>query len=148
MPVAAIDRIEGSHVEQLVDLFAGEWWSAGRDLAAVHEVLADSQITRGLVEGDQLVAFARVTGSLVDDATLLDVIVRPDRRGEGLGALLVDTALGDHRLARLRGPITLRCRVDLASFYERWGFVVLHPTPPDPVRGDGVVMRRHGPRPL
>lgn len=105
-------------------------------------MLVHTPIVRGLVEDGELVGFARVVGDLVYHATLLDVIVRRDRRGAGLGDALVASIIDDARLAGLRGPLLLTCRDDKIAFYSRWGFDTVSRLPSIEGQGSGVAMRR------
>jgi predicted GNAT family N-acyltransferase len=54
-------------------------------------------------------------------ALVLDVIVTDDRRGQGVGALLMDTLLCQPALQTVRS-IELVCQPEVTKFYERWGF--------------------------
>ncbi len=64
------------------------------------------------------------------DATRIGrVATRPERRGEGLAARLVD-----HALATSPGPHVLDAQVPLREWYERWGFVASGP----PFVEDGI----------
>ncbi|WP_165824271.1 GNAT family N-acetyltransferase [Micromonospora globispora] len=54
-------------------------------------------------------------------AIILDVIVAPAVRGTGVGAMIIDAALGHPRVADVKS-IELVCQPDLIAFYRRWGF--------------------------
>ena len=71
---------------------------------------------------DQFVAFARVLTDAAYIALLLDVIVSRDRRGTGLGRMLMDTVIAHPTIASVE-TVELVCPPDLAAFYSRWGFV-------------------------
>jgi predicted GNAT family N-acyltransferase len=86
-------------------------------------MLAGSQLAFALVdpETDRLAAFARV---LTDDAYLalvLDVVVSANRRGDGLGRMLMDAIVSHPRVAAVES-IELVCQPELVEFYRRWGF--------------------------
>lgn len=109
--------------DQVLELFAAAWWTAGRTAADVTGLLAGSDIVVAAVDrrSGRLVGFARVLTDDVCVAVVLDVIVAPDRRGSGLGALLMDAVVGHPRLAGV-GSVELVCQPDLMPFYRRWGF--------------------------
>jgi GNAT superfamily N-acetyltransferase len=117
------ERVEGSHAAQLMDLYAAEWWTAGRQLPDVEAMLAGTDLILALVHRptDRLVGFARVLTDFVYQALVLDVIVAADLRGTGLGATLMDAIVSHPRLASVR-TIELACQPELVAFYERWGF--------------------------
>ena len=123
MALKQVDRLDDGQVEQLHALFQQEWWTRGRSLDDVRRMLVGSQVVLGFVDdadGD-LVAFARAITDDVYKALVLDVIVRSDHHGTGLGARLMDAVLHHPRLAGVR-HLELYCRPELVAFYERWGF--------------------------
>ena len=69
----------------------------------------------------RLASFARVVTDYVTFAVILDVVVRDDLRGHGLGARLMNDIVSHPDLQQLRG-IGLQCEERLVEFYERWGF--------------------------
>lgn len=72
--------------EEVLRLFKSAWWTASRDLDGVSRMLSQSDVTFGLRVDGTLEGFARVLSDEVYLALILDVIVSPSRRGEGLGA--------------------------------------------------------------
>lgn len=123
MGLTQVDRLDDGQVEQLQALFQEEWWTRGRSLNDVRRMLEGSQVVLGFVDDahDELVAFARAVTDDVYKALVLDVIVRADHRGTGLGARLMDAVLHHPRLAEVQ-HVELYCRPELVPFYERWGF--------------------------
>ena len=86
-------------------------------------MLAGSDLVFAVVDPDtdRLAAFARV---LTDDtylALVLDVVVSPDRRADGLGRLLMDAIVAHPRVAAAES-VELVCQPELVDFYRRWGF--------------------------
>ena len=73
------------------------------------------------VQGNELVAFARVLSDRVCKALIFDVIVAPGHRDQGLGQRLVDRIVRHPELERVK-HFELYCLPDLTAFYERWGF--------------------------
>jgi len=72
------------------------------------------------VESD-LVASARVLTDYTYYATVYDVIVAADRRGEGVGRTLMEAVTGHPDLQELSG-LSLLCRRGLVPYYESVGF--------------------------
>jgi predicted GNAT family N-acyltransferase len=118
-----IERLEDSHVRELVALYQNEWWSKARKLDDVRSMLAHSDLVFGLVEtsSNRLVGFARVLTDRVYRATLFDVIVAGDSRGNELGKLLMDAVTTHPDLATIES-LELHCLPELEPFYAKWGF--------------------------
>jgi predicted GNAT family N-acyltransferase len=108
---------------QLHALYQQEWWSAGRTLDEVREMLAHTSVVLGVVQADtqELLAFARVLTDGVFKAFLFDVIVQSAHRGTGIGTFLM-AKLAEHPvLARVK-HIELYCLPERKAFYQRHGF--------------------------
>ncbi|MFC7225817.1 GNAT family N-acetyltransferase [Salinirubellus salinus] len=109
---------------------AYDWW-AERTVPEVRAALADS-IALGVRDDGDLVASARVVTDGVYYATCYDVVVREDRRSEGVGEELLDAVVSHPALADVF--LSLTCREGLVPFYERAGF---EPYPSPVERPDG-----------
>lgn len=120
---AVVDALTPAHLAELMELFAAEWWTADRDLAAVTRMIAASDLIVGLEDRSdgRLVGFARVLTDGVYVALVLDVIVAARHRGSGLGGLLLDAVVGHPALAGVRS-VELVCQPELMPFYRRFGF--------------------------
>jgi GNAT superfamily N-acetyltransferase len=118
-----LERLSEAHVLELHALYQGEWWSRGRTIEQVRTVLAHSDLVFGIVEKDhgRLVAFARVLTDRVFKALVFDVIVAPEHRGRGCGAMIVEAILRHPQIRSVR-HLELYCLPELAPFYRRWGF--------------------------
>jgi GNAT superfamily N-acetyltransferase len=117
------DRLEERHVHELHALYKNEWWTRTRTLAETRRVLEHSDFVFAFFdESDgRLVAFARVLTDRVFKALVFDVIVAPERRGDGLGPLLVERIFAHPELSAVR-HIELYCLSELVPFYEKLGF--------------------------
>jgi GNAT superfamily N-acetyltransferase len=131
-------EVEPARLPQLLELYAGEWWTAGREPADVEAMLAASGAVVALIDrdDDRLVGFARALTDGAYAALVLDVIVAPDRRGEGLGAAVVEALLS--RLGDVRN-VELTCQTALLPFYRRFGFT-------EQVGGSRLMRRTSDPR--
>jgi len=115
--------VDAARLPQLMELFGSAWWTDGRTAGDVRRMLAASDLLFALVHrpSGRLAGFARVITDEVYIAVVLDVVVAPESRGAGLGAMLLDAIVGHPRLAGVRS-IELVCQPDLVPFYRRWGF--------------------------
>jgi GNAT superfamily N-acetyltransferase len=104
-------------------LYQSAWWARDRSRANVATMLATTPVLVGLVDPrtDELIGFCRALTDQTFLAIILDVIVAPARRGEGLGARLLDEVLGIAEVRRA-ASIELVCQPELIPFYQRWGF--------------------------
>ncbi|USZ68153.1 GNAT family N-acetyltransferase [Halorussus salilacus] len=116
-----------------------EWW-ADRDEATVREALADTEVAVGVEDDGDLVASARVLTDYRYYATVYDVIVAADRRGEGFGEELVDALVEHPDLQALPG-LSLLCREGLVPFYESVGFELFGPEFEVPEGGEEELVR-------
>jgi GNAT superfamily N-acetyltransferase len=113
----------GRHRDQLMELFAGQWWTAGRSREQMQAVLDGSQVVFSAVHvpTDRLIGFGRVLTDLTIVALVLDVMVAENWRGHGVGARLMDAVVADSALRSVQS-IELVCQPRLFPFYARWGF--------------------------
>ncbi len=117
-----VSELEPGQAEQLVALFAREWWTKDRDLEGVNRMLAGSTEVAGVLDGDELIAFGRAISDGVYRASINDIVVAAHRRrGEGLGAAVDPRAAEapEGRLERPRRPALPRRH---GPFYEALGF--------------------------
>jgi GNAT superfamily N-acetyltransferase len=116
-------ELDAVQVPQLMELFASAWWAVGRTESDTRQILAGSDVIVMVVHrtSARLVGFARVLTDAVYLAVILDVIVAPDARGEGVGAMIMDAVLG-HPQVRVVKSVELVCQPELMPFYQRWGF--------------------------
>jgi GNAT superfamily N-acetyltransferase len=119
-----VRELDGGDVPALRDLYEDyEWW-ADRGLADLRRAVEESLVV-GVFEDapgdeDRLVGAARVVTDYVYYATVYDVIVASERRGEGVGRRLVRATVAHPALER--PGVDLLCRAGLVEFYERVGF--------------------------
>ncbi len=112
------DRLRG----ELKALYAVEWWTEHRTRADVDDVLDHSQLAVGLCDdAGALIAFARVLTDFRFKAVVFDVIVRGDRRGEGLGEAIMARIEAHPALSRVES-IELYCPEQTVGFYRRLGY--------------------------
>lgn len=102
-----------------------EWW-ADRDVDGVRKALSETEVAVGVEDDSDLVAAARVLTDYTYYATVYDVIVAADRRGEGLGETLLE-AVTDHSDLQDVVGLSLLCRRGLVPYYESVGFELFDP---------------------
>ena len=117
-----VSELTEQQISELTDLYRNEFWSQNRTQPDVAKMLAASDIVIGLLdECDQLVAFIRVLTDFVYRAFILDVIVKPTHRNQGLGKKLLESVVHHPQLQSVE-YLVLYCLPEMVSFYERWGF--------------------------
>jgi N-acetylglutamate synthase-like GNAT family acetyltransferase len=93
-------------------------WARGRSREAVEKTIANS-LCFSLINASEQIGFARVIADGVTYAVILDMIVREDFRGQGLGKWLVQ-CIGEHpEVVSLRQVLWTSVAYD---FYQRAGF--------------------------
>ncbi|MEM9644139.1 MAG: GNAT family N-acetyltransferase [Planctomycetota bacterium] len=109
-------RIDSSLVHSLL---ADTYWANNRTLEQT-ELSISSSTPFAVFAGPLLVGFARVISDRLTLAYLLDMYVIPERRGTGIGTLLLQTML-DHTYFESVQRWMLRT-MDAKSLYSRFGF--------------------------
>jgi predicted GNAT family N-acyltransferase len=123
MALKKINKLDSQQINQLHQLYQKEWWTKGRILSDVKIMLQNTDFIFALCEEDtnQLIAFARVLTDKVYKALILDVIVDPDYRSQGLGKEIMQMIL-DHPDLKYIKHFELYCLPELIPFYKKWGF--------------------------
>jgi len=117
-----VEQLTPELEDSLWRLYQAEPWSRGCTQQDVHGMLNGSALNLTLVDEEGLLAgFARALSDGSMTAFLLDVIVAPAWRGQGLGRRLMDAALGHPTLSGVR-QFQLFCSQEQVAFYEQWGF--------------------------
>lgn len=122
-----------SQIVQLHQLYQHEYWSKGRSLEDTKRCIEGSSILFAFIEGEELLAFARVVTDYIFKAFIFDVIVSEKLRAQGVGKQILESILAHPDLKKVK-HIELYCLPELSSFYNQFGFT--HET------GDMKLMRR------
>ena len=121
------DGLDPALIDELVQLYAGEWWTDDRERRHVEPMLAGSDLVISATgPAGELVGFVRAITDGVFRATIFDVIVRPDWRDRGIGAELIRRAHDHPVLAGCR-RVELICLEEMVPWYERFGYEVAAP---------------------
>ena len=117
-----VDTLTETQATELCQLFQNEFWSQGRTLAEVKNMLANSDILIAVLDSnDKLLGFARVLTDFTFKAILFDLVVAPATRKHGIGQLIMDTLINHPALSRVK-HIDLQCLPQMFPFYQRWNF--------------------------
>jgi GNAT superfamily N-acetyltransferase len=118
-----IDRLDDSQMDDLLQLYQGEWWSKGRSVEEVRTALAHTDFVFGLCDptSRRLIAFTRVLTDRVFKALMFDVIVHPDYRGTGIGTALMQQVLAYPALQQVQ-HVELYCLPERFRLYHSLGF--------------------------
>ncbi|MCA9815573.1 MAG: GNAT family N-acetyltransferase [Cyanobacteria bacterium HKST-UBA01] len=123
-----------SHEKQLSpddvqDICASVGWSR-REPELIAKALDNSLAVVSIWDKEIIVGFARATGDMVFNATIWDMVVRPDYQNRGIGRLVMIELLKD--LDDFGIPlITLYADPGTDGFYKKFGFLA----DPSGVRG-------------
>jgi GNAT superfamily N-acetyltransferase len=105
-------------IDALHAMLSRSHWAKGRSRAAIEKTIA-TPLCFGLTKPNAQIGFAPVTTDGVIYAVILDMIIREDFRGQGLGKWLVQ-CIGEHpEVAPLRQVLWTGAAVD---FYQKRGF--------------------------
>lgn len=123
MPYKLINEMDSLRLEQLMVLYANEWWTNTRKLEEVKKLISNTTFVFGVVyeETDELVGFTRVLSDKVYKALVFDVIVRPDHRDKQLGKMLIEAVLNQPEIKQVE-TVELYCHEFHEPFYEKFGF--------------------------
>jgi ribosomal protein S18 acetylase RimI-like enzyme len=117
---------------QLQSLFQqGAFWAKDRKLEDLKIAIAHSnpvisvwdsrpEQAQGTERPSRLIGFARATSDGIYRATVWDVVIHDDYRGEGLGGKLVQTLLAHPHMNRVERIYLMTTHQQ--TFYERMGF--------------------------
>lgn len=138
--MARFRSLDESDASELAALYRDYDWWADRRVSAVADALSETDIAVGLADEDELVAAARVLTDYAYYATVFDVVVAAERRGEGFGAELL-AGLRAHPDLRSVPGLSLSCREGLVPFYESAGFERVGPEVAVPEGGTERLVR-------
>lgn len=124
-----VSHIKNLSPDDVQEICASVGWSK-REPELISKALNNSLSVVSIWDKDIIVGFARATGDEVFNATIWDMVVRPDYQGRGIGKLVMIELLKD--LDKFGIPlITLYADPGTDSFYKKFGFL----TDPSGVRG-------------
>lgn len=118
-----IHTLTDSQFQDLYDLFKSVWWANQRQPADIRQMVENSSLIIALQEPDtgRLVAFSRLLSDGIYRATIYDVIVAEDLRGQGIGPQLMDAIL-NHPAVQAVEQLGLTCLSEMVPYYQKWHF--------------------------
>jgi GNAT superfamily N-acetyltransferase len=113
------DRVDRDWVWEMLSQEA--YWGRWRSRGEVEAQLEGAWRVVGIYEptGGRQVGYARAVSDAVGDAYLADVIVDPQRRGDGIGKLLVRSMVEDGPGSQFRWTLFTN---DAHGLYAQFGF--------------------------
>lgn len=104
-------------LQELLNISA--FWAKGRSIEDLGIAIANSDPVICIWDGEKLIGFARATSDGIYRATIWDVVIHPEYRGNGLGIKLVETVLSH---PRMRVERVYLMTTHQQEFYEKIGF--------------------------
>jgi len=105
-------------IDALHDMLSRTYWANGRSREEIEMSVANS-LCFSLFKGEEQVGFARVLTDGVAYAVILDMVIREDFRGQGLGKWLLQCLVEHPRVVPLR-QVLWTSNAD--GFYQNLGF--------------------------
>ncbi|MBD2386738.1 GNAT family N-acetyltransferase [Cylindrospermum sp. FACHB-282] len=110
-------EIDLHQLQELLNISA--FWAKGRSIEDLAIAIANSDPVICIWDGEKLIGFARATSDGIYRATIWDVVIHPEYRGNGLGIKLVETVLSHPRMQVERVYLMTTHQQE---FYEKIGF--------------------------
>jgi len=109
--------------EQFFELFETTGWNSKYELSIdeLYTALENSWYIISVFDNDNLIGFGRIICDGVVHALILDVIIHPERQGEGIGKEIMDKLVSKCKKHNIR-DIQLFSAKDKAGFYQKLGF--------------------------
>lgn len=125
--IRVCDRQADIDIQQLQDLFKlAAFWAQNRSLEDLEIAIANSDPVISIWDNDRLIGFTRATSDCVFRATIWDVVIHPDYRGQGLGRKLIETLLDHPRIRRVERVYLMTTYQQ--EFYLKLGFEFPNPS--------------------
>lgn len=138
--MASVCDLTPDDAPALTTLYEDYGWWADREVEDVREALSETEVAIGVFENGDLVASARVMTDYIYYANVFDLLVAADRRGEGIGELLLEEIVDHPDLQSVVG-LSLLCRRGLVPYYETVGFELFDPETEIPEGGTEELVR-------
>lgn len=115
------DRQSEVNLYQLQELFnMSAFWAKGRSIEDLRIAIANSDPVISVWDGEYLIGFARATSDGIYRATIWDVVIHPEYRGNGIGSKLVETVLAHPKMRWVERVYLMTTHQQ--KFYEKIGF--------------------------
>lgn len=107
-------------LQELLNISA--FWARGRSIEDLRLAVTNSDPVISVWDEERLIGFARATSDGIYRATIWDVVIHPDYRGNGLGSKLVETVLAHPKMRCVERVYLMTSHQQ--KFYEKIGFQV------------------------
>jgi len=109
--------------EQFFELFETTGWNSKYELSIdeLYTALENSWYIISVFDNDNLIGFGRIICDGIVHALILDVIIHPERQGEGIGKQVMDKLVSKCKTHNIR-DIQLFSAKDKEGFYKKLGF--------------------------
>jgi len=105
-------------IDALHDMLSRTYWAKDRSREEIEKSVVNS-LCFSLFKGDEQVGFSRVLTDEVAYAVILDMVIREDYRGQGLGKWMLRCLIEHPQVAPLRQVLWTS---DADDFYQKLGF--------------------------
>ena len=105
-------------IDALHDMLSRTYWAKDRSREEIEKTVANS-LCFSLFKGDEQVGFTRVLTDGVAYAVILDMVIREDFRGRGLGKWMLQCLVEHPQVVPLRQVLWTS---DADGFYQKLGF--------------------------
>ena len=117
-----ISKLNEKHINQLHELYLNEWWTKERTLKDTAKCVEGSQVCIGITdENNDLIGFVRVITDFIFKAFIFDLIIKDNKRYQGIGKQLIEEVLHYKKLSKVK-HFELYCLPELIGLYEQFGF--------------------------
>jgi ribosomal protein S18 acetylase RimI-like enzyme len=113
-------EIDFFQLQELLNI--STFWAKGRSIEDLALAIANSEPVISVWDCQQLIGFARATSDGIYRATIWDVVIHPEYRGQGLGSKLVETMLSHPRMRWVECVYLMTTHQQ--GFYEKMGFQI------------------------
>ena len=115
-----VESLTPQQLQSLTALLTDSYWASGRTESEQSRWNQMSEVVFAKCQGDDILAFARVSWVTPGTAYLADVIVAPQARGRGLGKKLIERIM-NHPRVKTTQTVMLKT-TDAQAFYEKFSF--------------------------
>ncbi len=104
----------------MVAVYRSNGWTHANDPERLHRAIEHSSFNVVAVAGDRVVGFARTLSDEAFAVYIADILVVPDRQGEGIGREITQALLDHYPIDRLHHQVLVAER-GAEGFYTRLG---------------------------
>lgn len=109
---------ENMDLAWVIKALQGTYWADDRSDEIIEKSMKNS-LCFGVFEGEKQIGFCRVISDYATTYYFCDAIIEESCRGKGVGSIMLNAVVTDHRFKDLRGILGTK---DAHGFYEHFGF--------------------------